>query len=101
MAQQQTNRLIHYLVRDDEGPIGSAAVGASPGLGGIPIGTASRWRFACRADGHTNRLNAATTVTWCVRCDACRATEEFKADEQPHPRTRRGPVVANGRPCGC
>jgi hypothetical protein len=87
--------LMHYLIPDDAGPIESRRGGTA-----IPVGSDSRWRFACKGgeDAVMTEIQRGTTETYAVRCTACQGTERFKADYRPHPRMRRGDLVADGEP---
>lgn len=94
MQERQTKMLIHLLVRDDEGEVYSGTA-----QGAVPVGTKARYRFACRPAKAAvlDDLNRATTEPWAVRCDACKATADFKAIERPRPGTRGSTdMVADG-----
>ena len=79
----QTKMLQHLLLEDPEGAIYSGEGGTT-----IKMGTASRWRFACRPTAEASvidLLNRATPLPWLVFCNACKATAEFKAIDRPRP----------------
>jgi hypothetical protein len=86
---------IHLLTPDPGGPVHSGVGGTT-----MRIGTRSRHRIACRPelpmDGITHR---GTTEPWAVRCDDCKATDEFKAIDRPKPGTagQTGDMLADGR----
>lgn len=86
---------VHFLVRDDAGPVQSRAGGT-----GFRVGTDSRWRIACDPEMVMDgELERGTGEWWCVRCQKCRETAEYLADREarPDPRTPRG-VLSESEP---
>ncbi len=80
--RHQTKTLIHFLIEVEPG----------------------KWSIPCRPGEHPNAvvngLNLATPEPYAVRCNACRATELFKANDRPKPGSAgRGVEVIDG--CCC
>lgn len=75
---------IHLLVQDPQGPTSS-----SP-MKNFPLGSHSRWRFACDRTGtrQMDRLNRGTGEPWAVHCEECRHSWEFHEVNRPDPRQK-------------
>lgn len=73
---------MHLLLEHPEGGIRS-----EPGGTTFQMGSASRWRFACRppAAAKLTKTDRGTPLPFHVRCDACRQTADFKAIDRPRP----------------
>src|SRR5262245_26392201 len=71
---------IHLLVPATSGPIQSA-----PGGTTIRVGTDQRYQVACDPGITMSKLHRGTTEPYAVHCDACRATDVFKAVDRPKP----------------
>lgn len=101
MSDQKPKRKlrIHLLVEDAAGPNVSRPV-----LGSLPVGgragQPTRWRFACDAAGTLGNFDRGTGEPWGVRCDACKASDLFKAVDRPKPAAPGDEqMVADGSGC--
>lgn len=72
--------VIHQLVQAEAGPIRSRQGGTS-----FPIGSDSRWAFACDPSLTQDATHRGTTEPYLVECRACIATQAFKDGWRPHP----------------
>ncbi len=62
------------------------------------------WTIPCRPGEHPNAvvngMNLATSEPYAVHCNACKATEIFKANDRPRPgRAAPGVEVIDGNCC--
>ncbi len=89
MSQKPLKRMrMHLLVAMPGGPVKSHPAQGGEDLPGdtFPRGTNQSYIIACEPSlAMDGNLDRGTTEPWCVRCDACRQTDYFKAIDRPKP----------------
>jgi hypothetical protein len=103
MSDKPMKRMRMHLLA----PMPGGAVKSAPGQGGdgggtFPAGTNQSYIIACEPSlAMDGVLDRGTTEPWCVRCDACRETEFFKAIDRPKPGTGPSPKQMEADGSGC
>ena len=74
---------------------------ASVPKGAIQGGGGREYVIACEPSLRLSDMDRGTGEPWAVRCDACRATEFFKAIDRPKPGTRQAAMQMDADGSGC